>query len=517
MNIERACTRWKEYVAPDRVLDEVSALSLYGENTNASLRRIRAAVQPVSVEEIQHILRIATEEHVALYPISTGHNWGYGTALPVSEDMVTLDLSRMNRILSFDDRLGIVTVEPGVTQQILYEYLESNTYEYLVPLTGAGPKGSILANALERGFGVTPVSDHFSAVTKLTAVLADGSIYNGPLDEYGGKHIDMLYRYSVGPYMDGMFSQSNIGIVTSMSIALAPKPEQTSVMMCSVFTEEELGRVVALLPKLLHTLGSVTGGFKFINRYQLQMMNRGKGVGVASFESFPLWTITVGLFGDRHMVNAAKKIIKRELKDTVHQLFFVDAQFFQKYSHVLLRLPLPSSLKGLIKNFHATLDLFLGKPNSVALAIAYAQSGTRPDNMQDADPGKDGCGIIWYAPLMPMDELIVVSYVRFVEKILKKYDIPPMISFTSVNDRCFDAPIAITFDKQNPISVANARQCYDELWNESKKLQLIPYRLPVDEQWRLTESGTPFWDIMEKIKNALDPNNIIAPKRYSKR
>ena len=36
-----------------------------------------------------------------------------------------------------------------------------------MPVTGAGPNCSLLANALERGYGITPPTDHFGAVTRL--------------------------------------------------------------------------------------------------------------------------------------------------------------------------------------------------------------------------------------------------------------------------------------------------------------------------------------------------------------
>ena len=163
------------------------------------------------------------------------------------------------------------------------------------------------------------------------------------------------------------------------------------------------------------------------------------------------------------------------------------------------------------------MDRFLGKPSTAALPLAYIGSGILPEKRNATDPGKDGAGIMWFSPLLPMDGIIVVKFTKLIEAIYKKYAIPQLITFTTVNDRCFDAPLPITFDKNNPESVKAAKACYDELWNESLKMGITPYRLPVDEHHRVTESGTPFWDIAQKIKDVLDPNNIIAPGRYSKK
>jgi hypothetical protein len=54
----------------------------------------------------------------------------------------------------------VVTLEPGVTQARLHEFLCDGKYPYLVPVTGAGPNCSIVGNAIERGYGITPWVDH---------------------------------------------------------------------------------------------------------------------------------------------------------------------------------------------------------------------------------------------------------------------------------------------------------------------------------------------------------------------
>src|SRR3990172_9347853 len=41
-----------------------------------------AAVAPVTVEEVQEIVRIANRRRIPIYPISTGRNLGYGGSAP---------------------------------------------------------------------------------------------------------------------------------------------------------------------------------------------------------------------------------------------------------------------------------------------------------------------------------------------------------------------------------------------------------------------------------------------------
>jgi FAD/FMN-containing dehydrogenase len=517
MSYENAFIRFREILDSERIIQKEEAHHMYGANTNASTRALGGALRPINKEEIQKILRIANEEHTPLYPISTGHNWGYGTALPVDDNNIILDLSLMNSILDFDKELGIITLEPGVTQQMLYDYLTKHNYPYLVPVTGAGPRGSIIGNALERGFGVTPISDHFSAITTISAVLADGTIYDSPLEEYGCARIDQLYRYGIGPYLDGMFTQSNFGVVTKMSIMLARKPEKTSIFFFSLSSHDELEEITDLLPKLLGTLGGITGGLKFVNHHQAEAMSSSNLHSHATSISMPAWIVTGGLFGDPLLVKAAQKVLKKSLSGKVHHLFFLDVRFFKNYGHLLSHLPLPRAIKASLKTLSLTFDLFLGKPSQAMLPVAYLGSGNFPKGKNGADPAKDGAGIIWFAPLIPMEGRLIVRYAKLVESTLEKYKLPQMVTFTSMNERCFDAPLAIVFNKNDPESTSSAKACYNELWEESLKLGIMPYRLPIDEHYRVTESGTPFWNTAKKLKDALDPNNIISPGRYSKK
>ena len=89
--------------------------------------------------------------------------------------------------------------EPGVTQQKLSDYLAAKGLQFLVPVTGAGPDCSLIGNALERGYGITPHADHFGAVTALEAVLPDGRLYRSALSELGGGAVDRAYKWGMGP------------------------------------------------------------------------------------------------------------------------------------------------------------------------------------------------------------------------------------------------------------------------------------------------------------------------------
>ena len=116
---------WRRLLGLDQVLDGDQAQQRYGADTGDATRRIVGALLVHDAAQLPAIVRIAAEHQTPLHPISTGHNWGYGTALPPTDGCTIVDLSGLQRILHFDAELGVVTVEPAVTQGMAPEFLVS--------------------------------------------------------------------------------------------------------------------------------------------------------------------------------------------------------------------------------------------------------------------------------------------------------------------------------------------------------------------------------------------------------
>jgi 4-cresol dehydrogenase (hydroxylating) len=134
---------------------------LWGEDQE---RFASAAVAPISVEEIQAIVRIANEYRLPLYPISTGRNLTYGGSAPVYSGSVVLDLKRMNRILEVNERDKTCLVEPGVSYFDMYRHLRTNGIRLWIDTADPG-WGGLVGNSLDRGGGYTGMDfrDHFDA------------------------------------------------------------------------------------------------------------------------------------------------------------------------------------------------------------------------------------------------------------------------------------------------------------------------------------------------------------------
>src|SRR5687767_6763471 len=79
---EAAIDAFRQVVGEEHTVTGAAELERYRWCTIPVERDITAVLRPGSVEEVRQLVRIAGLHQVALYPISTGNNWGYGAAHP---------------------------------------------------------------------------------------------------------------------------------------------------------------------------------------------------------------------------------------------------------------------------------------------------------------------------------------------------------------------------------------------------------------------------------------------------
>ncbi|UZD66528.1 FAD-binding oxidoreductase [Marinobacter sp. AN1] len=502
----------------------------FGASTIGTKRSIPAVLHPTNQEQVAKILQIAQRWQVPVYPVSTGNNWGYGSANPVEDGCVILNLSGLDHISDFDPEMGVITIQPGVTQAALREFLDENEGDYLVPVTGAGPTCSLLGNALERGYGITPITDHFSAVTRITAVLPDGSLYQTSLTEQGGEEVDRLFKWGVGPYLDGLFSQGNFGVVVNMTIALAPAPETVTAFFFSTKDDARLEALVPTVRSVLRALGGSVVAINLLNsRRMLSMMvpfPEDKAVDgilpdheaqlLAETHGVPAWSGVGAIYAPREVAKAAKRTLKRLLGPVTDRLVFIDKRRVNAARKLAKLIPQRWSTKitSMADTLSGALEIMHGRPNDVALALAYWRSGALPANGQPKNPARDGCGLIWFAPLVPIRGSDARRYVNMIERICPQYGVNPLITLTTINERCFDSTVPLLFDRSDANSTARAQECYRALYEAGQKEGFLPYRLNIDAMELAYPTGSRSGKLASQLKSAIDPNNILAPGRY---
>lgn len=201
------------------------------------------AVRPGDVDQVRAVLRIAHEHSVPVWAFSRGRNNGYGGSSPRQAGSVTIDLSRMNRVLDIDTVSGTALLEPGVRFRDLAPALR----EVDAPFWPSVPDldwGSVIGNALDRGMGYTTQGEHSENLCGLEVMLPDGELLRTGMGAMTGSRSWNIYRPGFGPAVDGLFAQSNLGIVTKANVWLMPRPERWAVVDVAIGSDEELARAV---------------------------------------------------------------------------------------------------------------------------------------------------------------------------------------------------------------------------------------------------------------------------------
>lgn len=246
-----------------------------------------AVACPGSTQEVQSIVHWANRYNIPIYPISLGRNVGYGGAAPRVPGSVVVDLGRrMNQVLKIDGDNASCVVEPGVTYFALYEEIQKRNLPLWIDCPDLGG-GSVLGNAIDRGVGYTPYGDHFANRCGMEIVLPNGELLRTGMGAMPGKNGEdnptwQSFQHAFGPSIDGIFSQSNFGIVTKMGMQLMPDTPHQS--YCFTFPrDDDFEQIVELIRPLAQQ--RVLGNIPQL-RHIIQELNV-TGRSKASFHNSP--------------------------------------------------------------------------------------------------------------------------------------------------------------------------------------------------------------------------------------
>ncbi len=226
-------------VLGERVSLSKSDLDIHGQSeTYFPLTPPDAVVYPETTEEVRRIILICGEHGVPLIP------WGTGTSLEghslAIQGGITVDFSRMNKVLRVDPEDMTCVIEPGVTREALNEELRATGLFFPVD---PGANASIGGMVGTRASGTTAVryGTMRDNVRALKVVLADGRII-----ETG----TAARKSSAGYDLTALFvgSEGTLGMVTEITLKLSGIPEAISSAVCGFDrTEDAVNAVIATI------------------------------------------------------------------------------------------------------------------------------------------------------------------------------------------------------------------------------------------------------------------------------
>lgn len=521
-----AVREWTALLGQGHVIYDVPALNAASTATFPTTSRALAIIRPADRDQVQRCVRIANRHRIPLYPISSGKNWGYGSRAPVT-DAVLLDLGRLNRIVAFDEDLAYVTIEPGVTQRQLHAFLRERQSRLWMDATGASPDCSIIGNTMERGFGHTPMGDHCGNACGLEVVLPDGEVVETGFARFHGATTAPLSRYGVGPALDGLFSQSNLGIVTRMSVWLMPAPEHFEAFFFLTHDKNGLAPIIdALRPLRLNgTLRSVMhigNDYKVVaatSRYSWEDHPDGAVLDETAMEkirrsaSIGCWNGSGGLYGTKAQVREAKRQLRRALRGKVDRLQFVDDRLIRLMQRFAtpFRMVTGWDIRRTLKVLIPVYDLLKGVPTDATMASSYwRKRGEPPATM---DPDADRCGLFWCSPVVPNTGRHASEVADLTRRLLLGHGFEPQMSISLATDRTLICVITVSYDRDVPGEDERALGCYRELGSQLLERGYPPYRLGLRGMDHM-DAQEGYASVVNNIKRALDPNGILAPGRY---
>ncbi|MDE2597439.1 MAG: FAD-binding oxidoreductase [Sphingomonadales bacterium] len=449
------------------------------------------AVCPENVEQVQEIVRIANRFKQPLWTVSTGKNMGYGMTSCATPGQVVLDLKRMNRIISVDAELCTALVEPGVTYQQLRDYLDENNIPLWIDVPTVGPIVGPVGNTLDRGVGYTPYGEHFMVQCGMEVVMADGEVLRTGMGSTKNPSAWQAFKWGYGPYLDGIFTQSNFGVVVKMGLWLMPAPPVYKPFVVRHKRMEDVARIVDamrpmrisnIIPNVVLMMGA---------GYQLAMFNRRadvwSGAGQVPDSAFAeagakaglgMWNTYFALYGTPVMIAENEKIVRAAFAAIDGEVLTEEDMVGNPYFH-----------------HHATLMRGGLSLEEVGLARWKGAGG----------------GLAWFAPVAPAKGSETAGQIELAKQILGKYGFDYTVAF-AIGSRELHHIIALLYDKSDPEEEKRADQCYKDLVTGFGERGWASYRTGVHSMDLVAQQyGTKNRAVNAAIKQALDPNHILAP------
>jgi 4-cresol dehydrogenase (hydroxylating) len=339
--------------------------------------------------------------------------------------------------------------------------------------------------------------------------------------------------YGLGPFVDGLLTQSNFGIVTSLGLWLMPKTAAINHFLCAVPAHEDIGPVVdalrplrlnGVLRSILHIgndLRVVSGGMTFPHELAAgasrlpdpvrAQLRKAAGIGA--------WTVSGALYGAGPQLAYARRAVRAALASTSARVQFLDERKLalgDAAARLLGNTAAGHKLRAQVALGRSLFDMNRGIPNGRFLAGAYwrRRGGLPPGFPAGANPALDNCGLLWVSPVLPMRGADMLRAHALAEPVFQRHGFDLFATFSMINERALGGVLTIAFDKEDAAETARAHACYSELFQEMVAAGYIPYRVGQQSLDKLDNGDDSYWRTVARIKDALDPQHIIAPGRY---
>jgi len=490
-----------------------------------------AAVAPKTTEQVQAVMRIANQYRIPVYAFSTGKNIGYGGSSPIYDGSVAIDLKRMDRIIEINEKRHYAIVEPGVTLFDLYREIQERGYRLSMEMMDPA-WGSVIGNALDHGCAHTTTygRDRFHDHCGMEVVLPTGDLVRTGMGAMPGSDMSADFHYGFGPFVDGMFSQSNFGVVTRMGFHLRPEHEgyRSGVISVPRYTDLE-----ALIEIENHCINSgIANGMthfgspiqgpslssgpeemrQFFGQKELMKLLKVKGKpdtkkleSYAAKNKIGFWNANIKFHGPPKIIAAQWEYCREKF------LSEIPGAWAEDYGPVVT-FPLSKEQESQLNTPGHAEKVHLGIPSLNRFAFQAAFNDMR------STPEARSTGHLFFAPLIPKraDELLKAMDVFYEAMVGMGIPVPPgHFGRMPIGwyHRCFIYLVALNVTKVEKINRREV-EAYRELirvgashgWGEYRTHNL--FNDDVMKTYSFNDNA--LLRLHETIKDAVDPNGVLA-------
>lgn len=209
------------------LLDDPETLQLHGSDLLEQGAACAMVVRPANIAELAAAVGQISAAGLAMAPRGGGLTYVRGY-VPARDGFVSIDLARMNRIVSISERDMVITVEAGVTWKQIHDALKPLGLR--LPFFGTfSGSGATVGGGLSNGALFLGTARHGSAaeaVIGMEVVLADGSVLH--TGQTAIARAPRPFMRTFGPDTTGLFvhDAGALGIKGHASLRLIRTPQE---------------------------------------------------------------------------------------------------------------------------------------------------------------------------------------------------------------------------------------------------------------------------------------------------
>ncbi|MDC0057387.1 FAD-binding oxidoreductase [Alphaproteobacteria bacterium] len=219
MNKSLIISKLKKYVKSNNLISNQRDLEKFNKDWRGFYNFDSiCAVFPETIEEIQNILIYCNKNNIKIVP-QAGNTSLTGASVPSQHEYeVILNTNKMNKIIKIDKNNLTLTTETGVSLDVIRDYADKHNLFFPISLSSSGScliGGNIATNA--GGINALKYGSMRDNLIGIEVILADGSLVNS---------MSSMKKNNTGYDLINIFcgSEGTLGIITKAILKIYPKP-----------------------------------------------------------------------------------------------------------------------------------------------------------------------------------------------------------------------------------------------------------------------------------------------------